>query len=101
MEIKSSDAVTINRTDIPNTFMMNGKKTDLSAMLLSAVRYALGRQTYIVGWTCEFIKNNLHLLEYKDIVIMIEDIKKCGYYGHDIDKLEWLKLLNVLENYIK
>lgn len=101
MEIKLSDAVTINRADIPNTFMMNGKKTDLSAMLVSAVRYALGRQTYIVGWTCEFIKNNLHLLEYKDIVIMIEDIKECGYYGHDIDKLEWLKLLNVLENYIE
>ena len=33
---------------------INGKGEDLSAMLLSAERYALGRQTYIVQWTCEF-----------------------------------------------
>ena len=40
---------------------INGTKSDISAMLLSAERYALGRQTYIVDWTCEFISNNLHL----------------------------------------
>ena len=27
---------------------INGKKEDLSAMLVGAVRYALGRRTYIV-----------------------------------------------------
>lgn len=93
--------IILNRADLPNTFTMNGKKTDLSAMLVSAVRYALGRQTYIVSWTCEFIKNNLHLLEYKDIAVIIEDIKKCRNYGDKIDKQEWLNLLDILEEYIK
>ena len=41
---------------------INGKLEDISAMLLSAERYALGRRTYIVDWTCEFIRNNLHLI---------------------------------------
>ena len=38
---------------------VNGNKDDLSMILVSAERYALGRKTYIVQWTCEFIKNNI------------------------------------------
>lgn len=45
---------------------VNGSKSDLSAMLVSAERYALGRQTYIVEWTCDFLSKNLHLLLEKD-----------------------------------
>ena len=50
---------------------INGEKEDLSAMLIGAERYALGRKTYIVQWTCEFIGNNLHLLTEKDRQVMI------------------------------
>lgn len=83
---------------------VNGNKSDLSAMLLSAERYSLGRQTYIVEWTCEFIRNNLHLLLEKDKKVMIRDIKSQenkGYsrpYGWDCDKEEWMKLLKILED---
>lgn len=76
---------------------INGKIDDISAMLLSAERYALGRQTYIVQWTCEFIANNLHLLTLSNKKVMIRDIEECEYYGMDIDKKEWLKLLEVLK----
>ena len=55
---------------------INGTKSDISAMLLSAERYALGRQTYIVDWTCEFISNNLHLILERDKKVMIRDIKE-------------------------
>ena len=75
----------------------NGNIDDLSAMLVSAERYALGRMTYIVSWTCNFIANNLHLLTEKDKQIMIRDIENPISYGHDCDKVEWLKLLNVLK----
>ena len=50
---------------------LNGKIEDISAMIVGAERYALGRRTYIVQWTCEFIKNNLHLLTEKDKRVMI------------------------------
>lgn len=79
---------------------INGKLEDISAMLLSAERYALGRRTYIVDWTCEFISNNLHLLSDKDKHVMIRDIKyqeKIGY-GDECDKEDWLRLLKILED---
>ena len=74
-----------------------GSQEDLSAMLVSAERYALGRMTYIVSWTCDFIANNLHLLTEKDKSVIIRDIESSNDYGHDCDKAEWLKLLNVLK----
>lgn len=75
----------------------NGEKDDLSAMLVSAVRYALGRQTYIVQWTCEIITKNLDLLTYKDKQVMIRDIENPLDYGDDCDKECWLKLLKTLK----
>ena len=78
---------------------INGKDEDLSAMLLSAERYALGRRTYIVDWTCEFIRNNLHLILEKDKKVMIRDIKQQEEYGYgdECDKEDWLRLLKILE----
>lgn len=75
----------------------NGNIDDLSAMLVSAERYALGRMTYIVSWTCNFISDNLHLLTEKDKSVIIKDIESSIDYGHDWDKAQWLKLLNVLK----
>ena len=74
-----------------------GNKENISMILVSAERYALGRSTYIVGWTCEIIRNNLHLLSDKDRQVMIRDIKNPISYGDDCDKAEWLSLLKGLE----
>ena len=75
----------------------NGNIDDLSAMLVSAERYAMGRQTYMVKWTCDFISDNLHLLTEKDKSVIIKDIESSIDYGADFDKAEWLKLLDVLK----
>jgi len=79
----------------------NGKKDDLSAMLLSAERYALGRATYIVNWTCEVLTNNLDLITLHDKKVMIRDIKQASYLGWDCDKKEWMNLLKILENKVE
>lgn len=79
----------------------NGNKNDLSAMLLSAERYALGRQTYIVQWTCEIIANNLDLVTLHDKKVMIRDIKEASYLGWEYDVKEWNKLLKFLEASVK
>ena len=76
---------------------INGEAEDISMILVSAERYALGRRTYIVKWTCEFIGNNLHLLTGKDKKVMIRDIESPLYYGDDCDKQEWKALLNKLK----
>lgn len=75
---------------------VNGEKEDLSAMLIGAERYALGRRTYIVQWTCEFIGNNLHLLTEKDKQVMIRDIENPISYGDECDKVCWMQLLEKL-----
>lgn len=79
---------------------INGEKEDLSAMLIGAERYALGRRTYIVYWTCEFISQNLQLLTKKDKQVMINDIKNAISYGDDCDKKCWMNLLDNLEKEI-
>lgn len=76
---------------------INGNIEDISAMLLSAERYAMGRMTYIVGWTCEFIAKNKELLTETDRQVIIRDIKESKYYGMECDETEWLKLLKILE----
>lgn len=80
---------------------VNGNKDDLSMILVSAERYALGRRTYIVHWTCEFIKNNTHFLSDKDRQVMIRDLESAISYGEDCDKKDWKDLLKVLKENFK
>ena len=75
---------------------LNGKIEDISAMLVGAERYALGRRTYMVQWTCEFIKNNLHLITNKDKQVIIRDLEHPISYGDECDKECWLQLLEIL-----
>ena len=76
---------------------INGNKDDLSMILVSAERYALGRRTYIVNWTCEFIEDNLALLTDKDRQVMIRDLENPISYGDECDEKKWKKLLIVLK----
>ena len=76
---------------------INGDKDDLSMILVSAERYALGRRTYIVNWTCEFIENNLALLTEKDRQVMIRDLENPISYGDECDEKDWKRLLEVLK----
>ena len=77
-----------------------GNASDLSVLFLAAERYALGRRTYIVQWTCEIIRNNLHLLSKKDKQVMMRDLENPISYGDECDKAEWLKLLKILKEEI-
>lgn len=78
-------------------FEFKGEQTDLSMLLVSAERYALGRRTYIVSWTCDVVKNNLHLLTKKDKDVMIRDIESAISYCHNCDTNDWKELLKVLK----
>ena len=65
-------------------------------ILVSAVRYALGRMTYIVGLTVDYITPMIRNLDLKYINIMIDDIDRQREYGMDMDKDEWMELLGRL-----
>ena len=72
---------------------------DLALCLISAVRYALGRRTFIVSATCRTVKKYAHLLDARDVGVMMRDIirqEQLGYGDH-CDREEWLALLDFLE----
>lgn len=77
----------------------DGEKDDISMMLVTAERYALGRRTYIIEWVCEVISKNMNLLSEKDKQVMIRDIKEAYSYGDECDEIVWLNLLHKLESY--
>lgn len=69
-------------------------------MLISAVRYALGRRTYIVGLTVNYVIEELPRLSDKCKKIMIDDIteqERFGY-GDACDEIDWMLLLDALKD---
>lgn len=54
---------------------------DFRDIIISALRYALPRHTYIVDSTCSWIEANPHLLDSRMVGIMKQDVKKqLKYY---------------------
>lgn len=67
-------------------------------MLISAVRYALGRRTYIVSATVQYVKSHLPKLSDRTLQILERDIRQQPDYGDEsIDKPEWMRILNDLQ----
>ena len=73
-------------------------------ILVCAVRYALGRMSYVVGDVCKYIANRKDSLTKHCRLIIISDIEReIEMYhrlgrtcGHECDEKDWLKLLDVL-----
>lgn len=82
---------------------MNGRIEVDELILMSAVRYALGRRTYIVGSVCNEYKNHIQELStnalsctYRDINEQFEMYGAEGL-GDDCDRVLWYELLNLIE----
>lgn len=75
---------------------------DYEHIVISAERYALGRMTYIVELTVNYILQEIEEDKLSDqcLSIIRNDIKKAKSYGMDCDKAHWLKLLNRIEEVI-
>lgn len=85
---------------------------DLGLMLNEAVRYSLGRETYVSYDTPNFIKPLLPYLSNRTICVMERDIRERGedpwykdtgrpYGDPDIDEPSWLAFLKEIQNEIK
>ena len=74
-------------------------------MLICAVRYSLGRMSYIVGVTCEFVASIRKKLSPNCINIIIRDIEETMEMYHrsgrlcgmECDEKDWYRLLRVLK----
>lgn len=69
-------------------------------ILISAVRYALGRRTYIVELTVNYVIKELPRLSDSCKKIMLDDItehERFGY-GDACDERDWMRLLDALRS---
>lgn len=86
---------------------------DFQQMMVSALRYALGRQSYIVGLTIEYIEWKIPLMDKKYLAIMSRDIDeeiklsdelskdpRRRWMSIDIDK-RWIQLKEKIDERLK
>ena len=71
--------------------------SDYEHMLISALRYALGKRTYIVELTCKYIEQQIPMLSDQCKTIMIEDIERQEQFGDECDREDWMQLLEKLK----
>lgn len=71
--------------------------SDYEHMLISALRYALGRIKYKTSVTAERIENELPKLSDRCKDVMIKDIESQRNYGDECDKEDWMQLLEKLK----
>ena len=76
--------------------------TDYEHIVISAVRYALGRMTYIVELTVNYVLEEIENDELSDrcLDVIRNDIKVAQNYGMACDQELWIKLLNRIEEVI-
>ena len=81
--------------------MKNNKKyisptdEDFGLILNCAVRYSLGRRTYVPGAVCDFITPLIPVLSKKTLWCLMNDIESADSYGDEqIDKPIWMGLLS-------
>ena len=68
-------------------------------MMLFAVRYSLGRQTYAVKDTAGYVRRVALYLDESTLRVMASDIREQERYGYGahFDRYEWMDVLNVIE----
>lgn len=76
--------------------------TDYEQMIISAERYALGRMTYIVEVTVNYILKEIEEDKLSDrcLDVIAEDIRSARNLDMECDEQLWMKLLDKIEEVI-
>ena len=75
---------------------VGGKVSDEESIWISAVRYGLGRRTYITSLIADYMKSKVSQMSGECKSVMTRDLEECKDYGDDCDKEVWLGLLKEL-----
>lgn len=72
---------------------------DFRLILIAAMRYAMGRNTYMPMVVADYIKRHIQLLDDKFLVLAADDIRHHSedYRGHEPNPNLWKGLLDALE----
>lgn len=75
---------------------MNEK--DFNTLIVCAVRYALGRRTYIVSSITDIAKENIGIMQTNTKRAIINSILLTEDLGDSFDKKKWEELFILLRN---
>lgn len=77
--------------------------TDYEIIISCAVRYALGRETYIVSLICDYILKHIDALSINCLWSIAKDIRDQEQwgYGAECDEHEWMELLKTIEDKVR
>lgn len=67
----------------------------------SAVRYSLGRDTYMPGIAVQFILEHMNLLDIRTVTVMYRDIQKALEDENLPHRETWVSLMYALETRLK
>lgn len=72
---------------------------DFRLILLAAMRYAMGRSTYMPAVVADYIKRHIQLLDDKFLVLAADDIRRHleEYIEHEPNQKLWQDLLDALK----
>ena len=70
---------------------------DFGLILVCALRYALGRRTYITSIVADTIIHQIPNIGTKDLKVMLNDINTTSDLGDQCDIDNWTKLKSMLE----
>ncbi len=70
--------------------------TDYEHIIISAVRYAIGRMTYMPKLTVNYVLKDIeeNKLSEKCLKLIEKDIEEAKSLGMECDEKEWKRLLN-------
>ena len=71
---------------------------DFGCIMNSALRYAIGRQTYMPSTVMDFTRKYLHTLDTRTISVMIEDIDREVSDEKLYEREGWIQLRDDLKN---
>lgn len=83
----------------PQDLLAPIRDADFRLILLSAMRYAMGRNTYMPAVVSDYIKRHLRFLDDKFLALAADDIQRHleDYAEHEPNLNLWQNLLCVLE----
>lgn len=69
---------------------------DLRDIVICALRYSIGRKTYVTYATCDFIMANSRLIDERVKNVMLKDLEDIEEY-YDKDSCDYIKFVELRE----
>ena len=79
--------------------MVQPDDDNFGAVLICAVRYSIGRETYMPKLVQDFIRPLLPYLSNKTLYVIERDVSEANSYGDkNIDEPDWMRFLKAVRD---